>query len=595
MDGGKMHERKIGSGKTAISSYRGRIVEGSPTMKEFQTNYPEKHNAKSRELHLAKRDTTQFNEHRELAESLAAEAESKLSAAKKTVKDLTLRIEESNSRAKAQMGDLEMAKRREEEWNSENFECMKVLRELETIKRKLSKLKLDMASILEEKRIAEKEMESSLYKTQSLSNSIEALTKKVEEVNEEHVLVELARIEAVKECREIEAQRRGNAEKYSASMEETQRKKQNLIQEIENGKDLETKLAITMSDMNMLERKLKEMDKGPEIKEPALESLLDSVMKELENLNKELVLVKEECFQFMASINVIQNEIRHVTEEKARLNKKEEKADMAIESINSEILKAKSDMEEKFADEDKAKTVSSNLYLTLKQLKSEAEAAKTEQTLISKETAIIKAEIQRTETEIDSAEERLQAAMQDLKAVKSSEEKALENLKEVADITMRNRASASQCRSTITISKFEYEYLMGHAAKAKEIADKKVAAAQAWIEALKASEKEIMIKTEISRKVTRELMVEKELGAKKIVENDFEKWKKKMEPEKLQPDIGFPSKVMNRSVKNTPARRAKVRKSASPVIRGIARSMSFSQKEKKTYAKPSLVLQSKGQ
>ncbi|KAG6392602.1 hypothetical protein SASPL_146826 [Salvia splendens] len=122
------------------------------------------------------------------------------------------------------------------------------------------------------------------------------------------------------------------------------------------------------------------------------------------------------------------------------------------------------------------------------------------------ETALVKAEIQKSEAEIDMAEERLQAALQDLKAAKSSEAMALENLKSIIDKTVRNRASASRPSSTITISKFEY--LKGNA-----------------------SEKEFQIKAELFKRETRALRVEE--------------GHRLMEPEKLPPD----GKAMKKALK----------------------------------------------
>ncbi|KAI3462560.1 hypothetical protein Pfo_019223 [Paulownia fortunei] len=614
MDGGKLQDRKLGSVKaTIISSYGQQIVEANPAKKKFQKKYSEKPYTKTRELHQAKREPSQFDDSRKPAESVTAEAEaeSKLSAAKKTVKDLTLRIEESNSRARAQMEDLEklkMAKRREEECNSGNSQCEKVMRELESLKRELSKLKLDMASILEEKRRAEKETDSSMSKALSYSGSVEALTKEIEEINEEHVLVELARIEAIKEYREIEAQRREEAEKYLTAMEETRKKNPSIIQEIEDAKELETKLAITISDINMLESKLKqveEMKKGlerneslryqiesnfQEEDESGSISLLELVTRELEATQKELTSVKIESIEFMASMDIVRNELRHVMEETASFKKKEEKAGMTIQNLNSKLLIAKANLEATSAAADKAESNISNLSLTLEQMKLEAKTTEKERSLISEETAVTKAEVQKTEAEIDLAEERLQAALQDLNAVKSSEAIALENLKAVIQNTMRNRASTSQRSSTITISRFEYEYLKGHAAGAIEIADKKVSAAEAWIEALKASEKEVLIKTDLSRRETRELRGEKErkvtktegsMTARKLVEDDFENSRQKMKPENLQPENAFPSKAMNRSTKWPPPRRAKVRRSASPAVHGTPRSSSFTLRRRK--------------
>ncbi|KAG4996724.1 hypothetical protein JHK85_028163 [Glycine max] len=77
-------------------------------------------------------------------------------------------------------------------------------------------------------------------------------------------------------------------------------------------------------------------------------------------------------------------------------------------------------------------------------------------------------------------------------------------LKTLTESTMRERALTAQHSSMITISKFEYEYLTNHAASVEEIIDKKVAAVEAWIEALKASVKEILMETKIAQREFKE-------------------------------------------------------------------------------------------
>ena len=94
---------------------------------------------------------------------------------------------------------------------------------------------------------------------------------------------------------------------------------------------------------------------------------------------------------------------------------------------------------------------------------------------------------------------------------KASEAVALGKLKTLTESTIRERALTAQHSSMITISKFEYEYLTNHAASVEEIADKKVAAAEAWIEALKASEKEILMETKIAQRQLKESKLEQEL------------------------------------------------------------------------------------
>ncbi|KAK6128491.1 hypothetical protein DH2020_037775 [Rehmannia glutinosa] len=506
MDGEKLQGQKLGSVKAVINSYGHPIFEDdNHGKKKFQTNY--------------------------------AEAENKLAAAKQTVKDLTQKIEASTSRTRSQIQDLDklkMPKTRDDESISENSQFEKVMTELESVKQQLNKLKLDMAYITEQKRNADDETEKAL----TYSNSVEALTNEIDEINEEHVLVELARIEAVREYREIEDQQRENAEKY-------REKKQIMIQEIEDAKDLETKLAITLSDISMLESKLKQAEKTEDGLEKTESLRYDDVInRELEATKKELSSVKLEIFELMSSMDIVRNEFMHVMDKTTRFKEKEEKANISIQNLNSELHRAEAMLEETSAAADEAKSIRSNPSQTLEQIKSEIEAGKNERSLINEEIAYSKAEVQRIETEINSAEERLEAAMRDLEEIKSSEVIALENLKAIIENTMRNRNRASNSDQTITISKFEYEYLKGRADGAIEIADKKVEAARAWIQALKASEKEILIKINLSRRETREI-------------NTEESMKQKMIPENLQIENGLPSKGMNKSAKMTPARRAK--------------------------------------
>lgn len=561
---------------------------------------------------MARRDIGRFNESRRTAESMKARAESELLVAKKTVRDLASRIEESTLKTKANMESGE-EKRASPNKNVENSRYAEVMRELEFVKKEVSELKLDMASVLDEKNRAEKETEASNSKISSYLSSTEAIKKEIEEVNEEQVLVELARIEAIKEMGAIEAQRKEAADRFSSEMKKTRNKMNEMIQEINSSKETELKLAATTFDVRMLQNELKlanEIDrrvqrnesfrqhegsfqKGKELDSPLM---LQLVTQEMEAANKELASIREEGFQLMASMDVIREELKHVSQEVSWRKKKEEKTDITIQNLNSKLLRAKAKFEAVSAAEEKAKTIVSNLSLTLKQLKMEAEAAKKERNLICEETTNMKAEVVKTESEIDSAEERLQAALQELEAVKSSEATALEKLKTLSESAMRARASATQHSSKITISKFEYEYLTGRAAGAEEIALKKVEAAQAWIEALKASEKEIIMQTKMNQRKVRELRVEEEqetyktkksLSSKRVVEEELrnrrESSEKNSKPENVcwLEGAALPRKSMRENGSLTPARRAKFRKSASPAFRHMAKSGAFNVKRKR--------------
>uniref|UniRef100_A0A6N2KMR8 Protein PLASTID MOVEMENT IMPAIRED 2 n=1 Tax=Salix viminalis TaxID=40686 RepID=A0A6N2KMR8_SALVM len=619
MDRGVFDDRRrVGTVKEAVNMYGERVLETSSSSLKTpaQMDLPESC-SRAKDLHMAKRDLVRYKENRSAAESAKVIAESELSKAKRTVKELVLQTEKSNLKVKAQVRDMEklskLSKRRDMALiagNDESHQYAEVIRELEGVKQELSKLKLEMASVLEAKTRAEKEIATSISKLSSNMSHAEGLRKKIDEANEEQVLVELAQIEALKEFGEIRAQREKEAREFSSAMQETKNRKNNVKEEISSSKDLESKLAVTLYDVNLIQNELNlAKDKDAKVqrnysmkhlggsfrKNKQLEdsSSLKSMTKELQEAKKELASTRA----VMTSMDIIRNELEHITEETVQLKKAKEKVDVTVQNLNSQLLRAKSKLETATAVEKKARSILSSLSVTLEQLKTESEVARKENKLICEETAKIKEEIRNSDSQIDLTEEKLQYAIQELDAVKKSESSALQNLKNVTENTMRSRSSASQHGSSITISKFEYEYLTGHAAKAEEIAGKKVAAAQSWIEALKTSEKEMLMKIELAHRDIRETRVEEEkeiyraessLSAKRMVEGELRKWrkvnKKNTEAENQQQPL--PRRSMKANGSLTPSRRSRLRNSGSPAFqmtpRMTPRSSSIPIRKKRT-------------
>ncbi|PIA63742.1 hypothetical protein AQUCO_00201231v1 [Aquilegia coerulea] len=572
----------IGSVKQAVNFYGGK-QDGSPYSSE-------KTPSRAKELHMVKKDISYFSENRRVAEQMRSQAESEMSNAKKTVKDLSLRIEESKSRTRTrkwELDNLRRPKRRDDDetligTKRDNYQYAEVMRELDSVKRDLSKLKLDMAYLLETKKRVDNETEASTSRMRSYSSSIEGLGKEIEEVNEEQVLVELARIEAFREYEAIQAQREAEAAEFASAMENTRKKINEVLHEIDRSKELEAKLAITTSDANVLQNELKLVKAmGESFKRN--ESPAEAGQDELEAANKELANIKEEGFQFMASMDIVRNELKHVSEENARLKNLEIRADSTVKELNFKLLRAKSKLEYITSAEEKAKAIVANLTATLQQLTTEAEATKKEKEIITATAAKIRAETQKIESEIDLAEGKLRVAMKEFEEVKASESFALESLKYISEKTMKDRASASLHSSTITISNFEYQYLSGRAEGVEEIADKKVAAAQAWIEALKASEKEILMKTEIALREMRELKLVEE-QQQEVYKQDEEPLKSNLRksPANMELAVAVPPRKSIKDTGNSTAmRRPAPRRPNSPSARYVNRSGSITLKKKK--------------
>ncbi|KAM6580892.1 protein PLASTID MOVEMENT IMPAIRED 15 isoform X1 [Cannabis sativa] len=567
--------------------------------------FEEKSYSRTKELHMAKRHIGRLKGTKDMADSMKAQAESDLYDAKKTVRDLSSSIRNTDSETKAQKQETEMLKKsiRQERSSAsvdaDSYNYVEVVKELEIVKQELRMLKLEMAAILAEKSRAEDQIEAVTSRISSCSNSLEAVKKEIEEVNEEHVLIELARIEALKEYEEIEAEREKEAARFKSTIQNTRKKMKDIVDDIEESKELQPKLDATMADLEVLQKEwslVKEMEqraqrstslKGSEASSQGGETdqdatlSLQTITEELEEAQKELALVKEEGFQYMSSMDIIRNELRHVRTETSRLEEIEKKRDITVQNLNSKLLRAKSKLESVTVAERKANKIAANLSITLEKLKAEAEAAKEEKYVIDEEVATMKEEVQKMESNIDITEEKLQATLVELEAVKSSEALALENLKSLIESAMGARSSSVEHNSSITISKFEYEYLTGRAVGAEELADKKVAAAKAWTEAIKASEKEILMKTELVQREIREMKMdekresygmERSISAKDMVEKELNNWKNKREknetPENLQLAMHKRSiRSSNIGTNLTPSRRPSYRKSASPGTR----------------------------
>ncbi|KAH1118842.1 hypothetical protein GYH30_047575 [Glycine max] len=119
----------------------------------------------------------------------------------------------------------------------------------------------------------------------------------------------------------------------------------------------------------------------------------------------------------MASLDVIRNELKHVTVETDRLKKKKGKVDSTVQNLNFKILRAKSKLEPVSAAEEKARSIVMSLSHTLEKLKTKIEEAK-------KENEDVSQEVVRQELEVGKASEAL----------------ALEKLKTLKESTMRERA-----------------------------------------------------------------------------------------------------------------------------------------------------------
>ncbi|KHN10565.1 Protein PLASTID MOVEMENT IMPAIRED 2 [Glycine soja] len=371
-----------------------------------------KHSSKAKQLHRGTNDIVRYKETKWAAECAKAQAEAELSNAKQTVKDLFSMIGESMYKAKAEMRDMAPLKKYVKPRNDDN-QYSQVMTELEHAKRELFQLKLHVGSVLEEKLQAENEVKASRSSMFFFSRVAQKLTNEIEEASEEQLVVQLDIMDALNELRDIE------------QLQNTRNKLKEAIQAIDETKELEMKLATTLSDIDMLKNEFKFVKKTGK-----------RAYKRRNRGSKERL-----GFHYKTSY-VTRKQLKHVSAATIHLKNKESKIGAKVRNLSYKLLREKSKLEAVSAAEEKAKSILSNLTQTLDKLKSKIEAAKKEKDLIiNGEVAETKEEIKKALLEIKVSEERFQGAMQELQAVKSSEALTLEKLKILRENAMKDRIS----------------------------------------------------------------------------------------------------------------------------------------------------------
>ncbi|XP_047060457.1 protein PLASTID MOVEMENT IMPAIRED 2-like [Lolium rigidum] len=563
-------------------------------------------NLSSEMKQIAKSSMDKLNERKASVDNERAGAESELSRARAMAKELERQIDQTKAKVTSQRSELQAVRatrtRKSEAQEAPDAHDGEVAEELDRVKRELRKLRLEVKSAAEAKAKAESDVVTTVCKIQSSLQATDEMKRRVDEANEEHVLVELARIEAERERRELEAQRVAEAERFAKEIEATRAKVKAARREVSRVRELEAKLEATKADVEVLQGEMQlvrameknhvaDVDDGAaeatarQKKEEAQDrAVLQATEAELGAAKEELESIKAGGFQFMTSMDRTRTELMRVVEEIDRLRTQEKNADAQVQQLNTKLLKARAQLEAVTAADERSKAIVSNLTAAMQQLHAETEAASKEEELTMLEKRCVVAEAENVTREMATAEERIRQAVKELEAAKASEASAMKKLKAAAESTMQARASRRQ--GTVTVSRFEYEYLSGRAALVRVVADKKVAAAQAWVQALKAGEKEAAMRAEAVERELREMgpreaqaasEAEKTTGEQKALEQELYDLNATAESVGLQ--CAYPRRRSSRV--SMTSRRSKARRSSVSAANWNPKSPSFTIKRKK--------------
>ncbi|GJU17461.1 WEB family protein [Tanacetum coccineum] len=403
---------------------------------------------KETKLHLAQKELDKLKERLRSAETTRTGALSELERAKRTVDDLTKKLEVINeakeSAIKATEAATDQAKQLDvgetninsvlkQDLENTKEQYAAVFKELDAAKQELRRIRHDCEAVIEEKTEAGREETEAEIMSKAGSD-------RVDEISNEII--------SVKEM--IEA----------AALEESAKKLLSLREQIDPkvSKDLETQFAETNSEIKKLQSEL----------ENARISDIDA----LKNVTVELDGAKES--------------LQKVAEEELS-------------------LKTKIELESACVEEAKVTGASDEMTSTLQQLVTETETAKKESEDMKQKAEELKKESEETAVVLEEKERKLVIALREAEEAKTAELKALDEIKLISERTDSARASTSGSGSKITISREEFESLSRKAEESEKLAGMKVEAAMAQIEAVRASEKEAVKRLEATQKEIDEL------------------------------------------------------------------------------------------
>ncbi|WZY88720.1 hypothetical protein YC2023_045455 [Brassica napus] len=484
------------------------------------------------DLHKSRRILDGYIESKRDSESARERAEAEHSNALELVKELTLLIERSNRCKefhKKETGALKIDIKVEE-----NDDYSEVMKDLEAAKEEVSRLKLDVDSVLGEKVALEKEVVKIGFNMEEKLRLLESLKKEIEVANEEHFLVELGKIDASIERKEIERLREGEGEEVL---------------------DFLTQLNIF--------KKMERRDNRSFERGKCTLTVLKEVTEETEAKKEALASLNAELFKLMMVMDELRKQINQAKEETGQLNKILRKNDVKIQKLNAKMIMSKSKLEIALSAKERVTSLVDSLAGSLEKLKKNKEAAKQEECLLIAQKTVTEMETQKTKLEIDEKERELNSNLDELEKAKQAEALVLEKLESLIEDKMERRETESKNYSTITISRFEYDYLSRHASLAEETAEKKVAAAEAWVEALRASTKAVLMKTGTLMRESGMMRVEEEREVfrtertKRLAEDETHKFKRIPEAEA---ESYLSPKLVRKS---TPVQRGKSRRYSS--------------------------------
>ncbi|KAG6477902.1 hypothetical protein ZIOFF_061334 [Zingiber officinale] len=501
---------------------------------------------KETQLDLAKKELNKYKEQLHNAETTRIQALVELEGAKRTVEELTKKLNEINESAlkatedaKSQTKKLEDATSvesigknsgKEQEFDNAREQYAVAIAELDAAKQELRTVKREFDASMEVKLNAIQQEDEAKKSFDANTNRVAELSKEISAAQDSLTHVKLATNQARQELK-IRMEKDATPKSYKQALEGAEKKLASLKKEFdpEVNKNLEAKLAETNAEIEAVQKELEDA-------RISASEFVTTLTSELDGAKGMLQKLVEEESSLRSLVESLKLELEAVQEEHAELKEKDAETESVVSNLHVKLQNCKAELEAAVIAESKATLASDDLVSALQQLSSESLTALQEAEEIEKTVEEQRGEAKVAQTFLVETEEKLQVALKSAEEAKAAETRALDLIKKLSLKTNVAQASASESGANVTISKEEYEALTRKAEESEKLTEIKVAAALAQVEVVRASETEAIKKLDAARKeiedmetATEEALKRAEIAeaAKKAVEGELKKWHEK--------------------------------------------------------------------
>ncbi|KAF4368810.1 WEB family protein At1g12150 [Cannabis sativa] len=481
---------------------------------------------KETELVLAQRELNKIKENLEKVETTKSRAISELERAKKTLYELTTKLnavkdskQTANAAAevvKERAKKLEVEKSKKligtEAWKTELDQIRKeyasTVIELDATKQELNMIRQDFDAALEAKLAAFQQAGEAQRLAKVNSEKAVEFSRQIAEMRASAGQFKLAFIQAQEEQSKLIQEREASLQSYIIAKEEAKEKLESLKKEVnivqnQEARDLEVKLDETNAEIEVLQEEMR--------KSHAVE--MDNVRivtMELNEATTTLQKASEEESSLKSLVNSLKLELENV--------KKEMETESLFANYDAEILNKKQ----------KEIELSDELSFKLKNLLEETNSARQEEEEMKNKANKMKQEADKFQGVAQEAEKKLELTLIEAEKVKEAEQKVLDAVKVVN----------AESNAKIKLSLEKFQSFTKKVQEFQNMADAKEAENEAHVGEIKQRKMEAERKVEANLKAIEEIKIATDMAlrkaemadsAKTVVEGELHKWRQQQE------------------------------------------------------------------